>query len=48
MRSTKRVLVRKPDRNKQLGRPRLRWEDDIKIVLQEVEWGHGLVRSGSE
>jgi hypothetical protein len=25
-----------------------RWEDNIKIVLQEVEWGHGLELSGSE
>jgi hypothetical protein len=22
-----------------LGRPRCRWEDNIKMVLQEVEWG---------
>jgi len=24
---------------KPLGRPRLRWEDNIKIDLQEVGWG---------
>jgi hypothetical protein len=35
MRGAKRVLVGKPDRNKQLGRPQLRWEDDIKTDLQE-------------
>jgi hypothetical protein len=30
-----------------LGRPTLRWEDNIKIDLIEVEWGRGLDRSGS-
>jgi hypothetical protein len=24
------------------GRPRRRWEDNIKMDLQEVGWGHGL------
>ena len=38
-----RVLVGKPERKKQLGRPRLRWEDNIKIDLQEVVCGgYGL------
>ena len=27
----------KPRGNRQLGRPRLRWEDNIKMDLQEVE-----------
>jgi len=31
-----RVLVGKPEGKRQLGRPRRRWEDNIKIVLQEV------------
>ena len=31
-----RVLVRKPEGKRQLGRPRLRWEDNIKMDLQEV------------
>ena len=26
----------KPERNKQFGRPRLRWEDNIKMDFQEV------------
>jgi hypothetical protein len=26
-----------------LGRPRRRWEDNIKTDLQEVGWGHGLI-----
>ena len=31
-----------------LGRPRRRWEDNIKMDLQEVRmWGYGLDRSGS-
>jgi hypothetical protein len=32
-----RVLVGKPEGKRQLGRPRRRWEDNIKIDLQEVE-----------
>jgi len=31
-----RVLVRKPEGKRPLGRPRCRWEDNIKIDLQEV------------
>jgi hypothetical protein len=31
-----RVLVRKPEGNRPLGRPRCRWEDNIKMDLQEV------------
>jgi len=31
-----RVLVGKPERKKSLGRPRRRWEDNIKMDLQEV------------
>jgi hypothetical protein len=31
-----RVLVGKPQRKKQLGRPRRRWEDNIKMDLQEI------------
>jgi len=31
-----RVLVGKPERRKPLGRPRHRWEDNIKMDLQEV------------
>jgi len=33
-----RVLVGKPERNRHLGRPRRRWEDN-KMDLQEVECG---------
>jgi len=33
-----RVLVGKPEGKRPLGRPRLRWEDNIKMDLQEVGW----------
>ena len=35
------VLVGKPDCKRPLGRPRRRWEDNIKIDLQEVGRGCG-------
>ena len=31
-----RVLVRKPEGKRPLGRPRRRWEDNIKLDLQEA------------
>jgi len=31
-----RVLVEKPEGKSSLGRPRRRWEDNIKLDLQEV------------
>ena len=34
-----RVLVGKPLGKRPLGRPRHRWEDNVKIDLQEVECG---------
>ena len=34
-----RVLVGKPEGRRPLGRPRRRWEDNIKMVLQEVGCG---------
>jgi hypothetical protein len=35
-----RVLVGNPEGNRLLGRPRRRWEDNIKMDLQEVGcWG---------
>jgi len=33
-----RVLVGRPDRKRPFGRPRSKWEVNIKIVLQEVGW----------
>jgi hypothetical protein len=34
-----RVLRGKPERKSPLGRPRHRWEDNIKVDLQEVGYG---------
>jgi hypothetical protein len=39
-----RVLVGTPEGKKPLGRPRRRWEDNIKMDLQEVGW---WARTGS-
>jgi hypothetical protein len=36
------VLVRKREGKRPLGRPRPKWEDNIKMDLQEVGWGHGV------
>jgi hypothetical protein len=33
------ILVGRPEERRPLGRPRRRWEDNIKINLQEVGWG---------
>jgi hypothetical protein len=37
-----RILAGRPEGRRPLGRPRCRWEDNIKMDLQEVGWGHGL------
>jgi hypothetical protein len=37
-RGTYRILVERPEGRRPLGRPRYRWEDNIKIDLQEVGW----------
>jgi hypothetical protein len=29
-------------KKKSLGRARRRWEDNTKIGLEEIEWGHGM------
>ena len=43
-----RVLVGKPERRRPLGRLRHRWENNIKIDLQEVGCGvYRLDRAGS-
>jgi hypothetical protein len=38
-RGVHRVLVRKPEGKRPLGRPRRRWEDNIRMDLQEVGCG---------
>jgi hypothetical protein len=34
-----RVLLRKSGGKRQLGRPRRRWEDGVKMDLREIGWG---------
>jgi hypothetical protein len=34
-----RILVGRPERRRPLGKPRRRWEENIKMDLQEVGWG---------
>jgi hypothetical protein len=36
------ISVGRPEGRQPLGRPRRRWEDNIKVDLQEVGWAHGL------
>ena len=38
-RGVRRVLVGKPEGERLLGRPRRRWEDNVKMDLQEVGGG---------
>jgi hypothetical protein len=37
-RSAYRILVGKPEGKRLLGRPRRRWEDNIKKDLREIGW----------
>jgi hypothetical protein len=37
-RNAYRVLMRKPEGKRPIGRHRRRWENNIKIVLREIEW----------
>jgi hypothetical protein len=34
-----RVLVGKPEGKRQLGRPRRRWENNVKMDLRGIGWG---------
>jgi hypothetical protein len=38
-----RVTVRKAEGKRPLVRPMRRWEDNIKMGIQEIGWGLGLV-----
>jgi hypothetical protein len=33
------ILVGRPEGRRPLGKPRCRWEDNIKMDLQEMGWG---------
>jgi hypothetical protein len=37
-----RILWEKPEGKRPLGRPRLRWEDNMKMDLRKWNEGHGL------
>jgi hypothetical protein len=39
-RNAHRLLVRKPEGRRPLGRPRRRWVDNIRMDLVEVGWGN--------
>jgi hypothetical protein len=45
-RNVYRVLLGKHEGKIQLGRPRRRWEDGIKMALREIGWGGGVDSSG--
>jgi hypothetical protein len=47
-RGVHRVLVGKPEGNMPLGRPKRRWEDNIKMDLQEVGVGCGSIESAQD
>jgi hypothetical protein len=42
-----RFLVKKSEGKTPLGRPRSRWEDEIRIVFREIGWGWALGSAGS-
>jgi hypothetical protein len=37
-----RIVVGRREGRSSLGRARRRWEDNLKMNLEEVRWGHGL------
>jgi hypothetical protein len=38
-RNAYKILVGKPEGKRPLGRPRHRWEDNIRMDLTEIGWG---------
>jgi hypothetical protein len=42
-RSAYRILVGRHEGMSPLGRPRRRWEDNIKMDIQDVGWGMGWI-----
>jgi hypothetical protein len=48
MRSANKILVRKPEGKRPLGRPRCRWEDNMKMFISVNGFECGFNLSGSE
>jgi hypothetical protein len=42
-----RILVRKPEGKRPLGRPRRRWEDGMRMDRREIGWGCGVDSPGA-
>jgi hypothetical protein len=38
------MLVGRPEGKRPLGRPKRKWEDNIKMDLQEVGWGMDWIK----
>jgi hypothetical protein len=38
LRNAYNILVEKPEEKRSLGRPRCRWEDNIKMDLRKIGW----------
>jgi hypothetical protein len=38
-RNAHQILVGKPEGKRPLGRPKLRWVDNIKMDLRQIAWG---------
>jgi hypothetical protein len=38
MKNSYRILVGNPEGKRPLGRPKRRWEDNIRLDLREIEW----------
>jgi hypothetical protein len=38
MRNAHKILVGKPEGKRSLGRPRCKYEDNIRVNLKEIEW----------
>jgi hypothetical protein len=43
-----RILVGRSEGRRPLGRPRRRWEDNIKTYLQDVRWGMDWIELGQD
>jgi hypothetical protein len=42
MRGPCKILIRKTERKSLIERPRIKLEDNIKLVFQEIDWRYGV------